>query len=51
LNVHGTSDPLVPWNGGGLAKIMGVDFPAVMDNMNAWAARMGCASSTRTTFT
>lgn len=45
LNVHGTADPLVPWQSD---PVMG--FPAIPKDMQAWADRSGCKTGPTTIF-
>lgn len=44
LMVHGTADPLVPWNGN-----MALGFPSIMKNLEGWRERNGCTEETNTT--
>jgi len=43
LEIHGTEDILVPYEGNG-------DFPSIPENFLAFAKRMGCTSGPRVTF-
>jgi polyhydroxybutyrate depolymerase len=45
LNVHGTADPMVPWQSD---PIMG--FPGIPKDMQAWADRSGCKTGPTTIF-
>jgi len=46
LEIHGTSDLTVPYNGNPL-----LGFPPVLQTYNEMATRMGCSSAQRTSFT
>ena len=43
VQVHGTDDPLVPYDGNPL-----LGFPSTMTTMTGWATRDGCATTTTT---
>lgn len=46
LEIHGTADGHVPWEGGLGCGPAGVAFPSVDDTIAAWRARNGCSSDT-----
>jgi polyhydroxybutyrate depolymerase len=43
VQVHGTSDPVVPYDGNPF-----LHFPATLSTIDGWAMRDGCASTTKT---
>jgi polyhydroxybutyrate depolymerase len=45
MHLHGTSDPLVPFDGGGLA-----DSPSVAESTEGWLARNGCTGESAITY-
>lgn len=45
MHVHGTEDPLVPYDGNDL-----IGYPSVAETMSGWAARNGCDATPETTF-
>jgi len=46
LHVHGTSDPLVPWNGDGI-----LGFPPIPDDFTRWASRSTCEANSTVAWT
>lgn len=45
LQIHGSEDLIVPYNGGLGCGIFQIDFPSVPNTQSAWAERLGCAGS------
>lgn len=50
LQIHGTADGHVPWEGGEGCGISGVTMPSIDDTLSGWRARNGCAESSSETF-
>lgn len=50
MQIHGTSDGHVPWDGGVGCGPSGVDFVSVPDTVEGWRTRNGCEKSTSTAF-
>ena len=46
LQLHGTGDLTVPFNGGSL--MVGVELPSVMETMNDWVSLNGCTPNSFT---
>ena len=46
MQIHGTADAHVPWEGGEGCGISGVAYPSVAATMEGWRGRNGCASAT-----
>ncbi len=42
LQIHGTDDLIVPYNGGLGCGIFQIDFPSIATAQSAWAERLGC---------
>jgi polyhydroxybutyrate depolymerase len=45
MHVHGTEDPLVPYEGNAA-----IGYPPVLDTLTGWAARNGCDATSEVTF-
>ncbi|MBN8615075.1 MAG: hypothetical protein J0L92_31045 [Deltaproteobacteria bacterium] len=45
MQIHGTDDGHVPWEGGVGCGPSAVDFPSVTETLAAWRARNGCGES------
>jgi len=50
MQVHGTQDTHVPWEGGAGCGLAGVDFPSVPSTMEGWRLRNGCRATTHRLF-
>jgi polyhydroxybutyrate depolymerase len=46
LQIHGTSDNIVPYDGGGI----GTNYKSVATTIDGWTQRNGCGASTQTAF-
>lgn len=50
MQIHGTADEHVPWNGGVGCGPSSTDFISVPETMEGWRDRNGCRASTSTAF-
>jgi polyhydroxybutyrate depolymerase len=50
LEIHGTEDRHVPWEGGSDCSLANVEFPPVADTLEGWRARNHCTAAIKPTF-
>jgi polyhydroxybutyrate depolymerase len=50
MQIHGTDDGHVPWDGGEGCGLAGVSFTSVPDTMEGWRSRNGCTEMTAAYF-
>lgn len=54
MEIHGTDDPLVPYNGGkpqAVATLPSIMFPSVTDTVSKWVAHNACTAVTEAVYT